>query len=487
MTKTLLWTAALLAVWMFASPSSGQCLTKNDSDSSAGDSAREALLKGQQEFSLDMLRTLVLGPGGSTMAPPPPPGPYPQYAKKVWFKRSDGDAPAQNVFFSPYSTYYALLMTYFGAAEGSTTANALRKALHMDDGDVKGDKLTAMQAYHLEKMFRTTVKAYSTMTPPPENATDEQKKSQGLGYELSVSNRLYFDNKEEVRPCLQKLLEAEIKKLDFENAPEPARNEINSWVEMETKGHIKDLIPQGGITHNTNLVVVNAAYFKGLWASQFSEERTVKEVFYESRSKQTLVEMMHQKGNFNHLVSERLGCQVLELPYMGETASLVILLPPFALPDGLERTIAQLNVDALREALAPGSALARPLEVAIPKFSIEQSIDLKPTLTHLGLGPIFDAEADFTDFVGEDDLNKKNMSKPTGRRPIALDAAIHRARVDIDEKGTEAAAATAIFSFRSSRPLEPTVFVANHPFAFFIYDRVAQSILFAGAYRSPRG
>ncbi|XP_071442479.1 serine protease inhibitor 88Ea-like isoform X2 [Hetaerina americana] len=479
----LFWSAAL---WAFTGPCAAQCLTKDDSSTAAGEGARQALLKGQQEFGLDMLRTLVLGPGGSTVAPPPPPGPYPSYAKKVWFKRSEVDA-VSNVFFSPYSTYYALLMTYFGAADGSTTASTLRKALHMDDGEVKGDKLTAMQAFHLEKMFRTTVKAYSTMMPDAQNGTDNQKSSQGLGYELSVSNRLYFDKKEEIRPCLRKMLESEIQNLDFENQPDAARNDINTWVEMETKGHIKDLIPDGGITANTNLVVVNAAYFKGLWASQFSPEHTVKEVFYESRSKQTLVEMMHQKGNFNHLVSERLGAQVLELPYTGETASLVILLPPFALPDGLERTVAQLNVDALREALAPGSALARPLEVAIPKFSTEQRLDLKPTLTHLGLGSLFNEEADFSDFVGEDDLTKKNMTGPSSRRRIALDAAIHQARVDIDETGTEAAAATALFSFRSSRPLEPTSFVANHPFVFLIYDRVAQSILFAGVFRSPRG
>lgn len=477
---------ALTVSMCFLALASSQCLTKNDNQERTDSGAREAFLIGQQEFSLDMLRTLVLGPNGSTIEPPPPPGPYP-YTSKQWFKRSD-DTPAKNVFFSPYSTYYALLMAYFGAAEGSTTAHALRKALHMDDGEgKKGDKLTAMQAFNLEKMLRSAVNVYSTMKPETSNSSGSQEESHGIGYDLTVSNRLYFDTKEEIRPCMQKLLENEIQRLDFEGAPEESRIKINTWVEEQTKGNIKNLIPQDGITVNTNLVVVNAAYFKGLWASQFSPERTKKEVFFESRSRQTLVEMMHQKGNFNHLVSERLGAQVLELPYTGESASLVILLPPFALADGLERVIAQLSVDALREALAPGSALARPLEVALPKFSIEQSIDLKPTLTHLGLGAIFGPEADFSGFVGEDDLNKKGTEKKSDRRPITLDAAIHRARVDLDETGTEAAAATALFSFRSSRPLEPASFTANHPFVFFIYNRVSQSIIFAGVYRSPRG
>ncbi|KAG8235041.1 hypothetical protein J437_LFUL017470 [Ladona fulva] len=471
-----LWTA-LAVTLSFLALVSAQCLTKDDNDARVDADARKALIKGQQEFGLDMLRVLVLGPNGSTIQPPPAPSAYP-YTSKQWFKRSD-DVQPKNVFFSPYSTYYALLLTYFGAAEGSTTANALRKALHMDDGEgKKGDKLTAMQAFNLEKMLRTAAK---TLNNGSENATN------GTGYDLSVSNRLYFDEKEPVRPCLAKLLADEITRLDFEGSPTKSREEINHWVEEQTKGHIKDLIPEDGITTNTNIVVVNAAYFKGLWASQFSPEQTKREVFYESRSRQTFVQMMHQKGNFNHMVSETLGAQILELPYTGETASLVILLPPFNLPDGLERTVAQLNVDALREALGPGSGFERPIEVALPKFSIEHSFDLKPTLSHLGLGSIFDIGADFSDFVGEDDLNKKDANETSSRRPIVLDAAIHKARVDLDETGTEAAAATALFSFRSSRPLEPTSFVANHPFVFLIYDRVAQSILFAGVYRSPRG
>jgi len=179
--------------------------------------------------------------------------------------------------------------------------------------------------------------------------------------------------------------------------------------------------------------------------------------------------MMKQKGAFNHITSEQLGANVLELPYKGNDISMFFILPPFDKPNGIEAVIKQLSIQSLQEIVEDD--IPRPVEVAIPKFTVEQTIELTPILERLGVGDLFQATSDLSGFTEEAGLH--------------LDDAVHKAKIAVDEQGTVAAAATAIFSFRSSRPLVPVRFIANHPFVYFLFDKKTQTIQFMGVYRSP--
>lgn len=182
------------------------------------------------------------------------------------------------------------------------------------------------------------------------------------------------------------------------------------------------------------------------------------------------------------MVSEELGVHILELPYKGEDVSMFILLPPFvsvqqSKSDGVRQLLRRLsdNTDSakeLREILDSGMP-PRDVELAIPRFSLERDLPVKDLLNAMGANTVLDTSSDFSGF-----------SEP-GEASVHLGDAVHRAKIELTEEGTTAAAATALFSFRSSRPTEPAVFTANHPFAYFIYDRPARTVLFAGIFRKP--
>ncbi|XP_059486944.1 serine protease inhibitor 88Ea-like [Neocloeon triangulifer] len=426
--EMLLW--ASIALLAAVSGAQAQCLGGKSAMTKTNRLDPQALPNAQRAFSAEMLRHLG--------------------------RRDENDTGlGSNLFFSPYSTYMALLLAYFGSA--STTEEVLQKGLHL--GQI--EKGRVMEAYKMERFFQGT----------------RAGKSDPTNYELSSANRLYFREQQELKECVSEFFKDEIQKLNFQSNPDEARSEINAWVAGQTKNRITDLLPSGAITPLTNVVLVNAGYFKGLWQSQFQPENTRKAVFYMSSTESALVDMMRQKGSFNHAVSQSLGAHLLELPYKGNEVSMVILLPPYLnQPDGgLQHLLARLTPEALQEAMEPGSMSARQVEVAIPKFSIDHSLELVPVLEKLGLGAVFQVDADLSGF--SDDKNAT----------IHLDGAVHKARLEVDEKGSVAAAATALFSFRSSRPLEPEQFVCDHPFVYLIVDKLGGgTILFAGIYRNPR-
>ncbi|PSN55974.1 Serine protease inhibitor 88Ea [Blattella germanica] len=408
---------AVVVAILLPGQSTQQCFSADDSTTPSNPHARQDLFTGEQAFSMALLREAV------------------------------AVNPTANVFFSPYSVYNALLLAYFGAA--NQTEASLKAALRIPTGQ---SKISTMQAYRFEKYFQ-----------------DMRTINGSESYELRSANKLFISKDKKLRDCIAQLFEDEVQSLDYKANPEASRQLINSWVETQTKRHIQELIPQDKITTDTELVLANAAYFKGLWQSQFLPEHTRKEVFYVSHSKQALVDMMKQKGTFNHLVSERLGAHVLELPYKGNDISMFIILPPFAKTNGIEAVIKQLSVESLQEMIEDD--LPRNVEVSIPKFTIEQSIELTPILERLGVGDLFQSTSDLSGFTGEQGLR--------------LDEAVHKAKISVDEQGTVAAASTAIFSFRSSRPLTPARFIANHPFVYLLFDKTSQTIQFMGVYRSP--
>ncbi|XP_063224204.1 serine protease inhibitor 88Ea-like [Bacillus rossius redtenbacheri] len=410
--------ATLLLLAAQARPGSPQCLTLDDSRQPSNPDARAALSRGQQAFSLDLMRTV-------------------------------SKASKDNMFFSPSSIYNALLLPYFGAA--NQTEKSLRQILRIPDSQ---DKLSIMQAYRLEKFFQAMRAT---------NGSDS--------YELRSPSRVFASSGLRLRQCMLQLFEDDLVRVDFAADPGAARLQVNSWVEAQTRGNIKDLLQQGAVTPSTELVLVNAAYFKGLWQAQFLPENTRKEVFFISPSEKTLVSMMKQKGVFNHLVSERLGAYILELPYKGKDVSMFVFLPPFMKSDAVDSLIQRLDADALAEVVSEDGLQAQEMEVALPRFSAEQELELSPILEKMGVGDLFKPTAD--------------LSGLTEGQGVQLNEAVHKARIDVDEKGTEAAAATALLFYRSSRPLKLTHFVCNHPFVYLLFDRVSQTVLFSGVYRRP--
>lgn len=171
------------------------------------------------------------------------------------------------------------------------------------------------------------------------------------------------------------------------------------------------------------------------------------------------------------MTSEKLKAHILELPYKGDEVSMVIILPRFE-NNAIDKLIKQLSEESIQDLIDLDSLYPRPVEVEMPRFSVEKTMNLRPVFERLGLSELFSDEADFSTLTGESDS-------------VHFNGAVHKAKVEVDEDGTVAAAATAIFTFRSSRPLEPTRFVANHPFLYFIYDKVSQNILFMGVYKVP--
>ncbi|XP_048005524.1 serine protease inhibitor 88Ea-like [Leguminivora glycinivorella] len=401
---------------LLVSTVTGQCFYKDDSSKKLDPEARTSLYKGQLEFTLNL------------------------------FNAINDENPTDNIFFSPFSVYHSLLLAYFSS--GGQTEESLRESLQIAKSL---DKINLISAYKADRRSR---------------ATNNNSES----YEFNSANKMFVDETLDVRQCLLDVFEEELERLNFHETPSESREHINKWVATATKNHIQQLIPEDGITHTTKLVLANAAYFKGVWASKFPAERTKKEAFFVSETRQTLVPFMKQKGTFHFMVSEDLGAQILELPYKGNDISMYILLPPYSMKEGVKNIIANLTPERLA-AVVEESYMGREVIVEIPKFSIEKSLPLKPILQTVGVGDLFNSTSDFTTLTDDH---------------VSFDDAVHKAKIQIDEEGTVAAAATAIFGFRSSRPAEPTRFVANFPFVYLVYERPTNSILFMGVYRDPK-
>lgn len=205
-------------------------------------------------------------------------------------------------------------------------------------------------------------------------------------------------------------------------------------------------------------------------------------------------------------VSEQLGAHVLELPYKGHDVSMYILLPPFVKGMGVEGTAGVSNgVDGILGALTPDVVLdlvddqlmPRQVEVAIPTFKVEQSADLVQVRKTSWQGVpnlLLEGKSNLTmcpqtlEALGVGDLFKPtaNLTSLTGQPGILFDRIMHKAKIEVDEQGTKAAGATAVFAFRSSRPLTPIQFICNHPFVYMLYDKGQKTVLFAGVYRTPK-
>lgn len=344
-----------------------------------------------------------------------------------------------NFFLSPHSISMALSMTMAGA---------------------DGDTLDQMeQALHLavpEPAFHDAINALDQALTAPRTA--EPDDAEGEPLELATANSLWgqagYPFRQQFLDRIAQSYDAGMNVVDFEREAEASRLAINAWVAERTDGKITELIPKGVIDGLTRLVLVNTITFKASWVDEFEDARPGPFTTADG-TKVTAQMMSHGTG----AVATGDGWQSVSIPYVGGAHLLVIV------PDDL----ADFEQTLTPEVLAAAADAQGPADVTLPKFSVTSDLDLIPTLASLGIEDLFKA--------GEADL-----SRIDGTNGLYVSAAIHQATIDVDEKGTQAAAATAVIVGLSSAPAP---FEVDKPFIFAIRDDATGAILFTGRVTDP--
>jgi len=347
-----------------------------------------------------------------------------------------------NIFFSPYIISTAFGMTYAGAR--GETEKQMAKAMHFS---LSQDKLH----------------------PAFSNLQDKLDKVQKKGHvQLHVANSLWPHNKypfkEKFLSLVKKYYKTEITAVDYVSQSEKARKTINSWIAEKTQNKIMMPIPPGALDKYTRLVLANAIYFKGNWESQFNKKDTYDGLFKLSPDKTVKTPMMHQKKGFGYWADKDL--QVLEMPYVGGDLSMLVLLPTRV--DGLSQLEKRLNIENLRKWTI--RLRWKTVDICLPKFKLECDFSLGRALQTMGM---VDAFTDNADFSGMDGTNW-----------LYIAAVLHKALLDVNEEGTEAAAANILEMKIVGGPL-PLQFRADHPFVFLIRENQTGSILFIGRMTDP--
>ena len=347
----------------------------------------------------------------------------------------------QNVFFSPYSIFTAVAMCYDGA-ENSTK-----------------EQMANVFNFPLNK---------AVLGMSSKDVISEIN-SENSEYELETANALWmqkdFDIKQQYISNAVNYYSGKVAKVDFVNQPENSRVMINDWVESKTNDKIKDLIPDGVINSGTRLILTNAIYFNGKWKNEFDKENTQNQSFYPSQDEEITVETMYAKRKFNY--GENSNAKILELPYKGNDLCMYIVLPNENAIEEFETSFSFNDYNTLK------SNMDSKYEVRtwLPKFKFETKTELANQLQEMGMKDAFDD-------------NNATFSGISDER-LKISKVIHQAFVDVQEEGTEAAAATAVVmdECESVEPIRD--FKANHPFMFFIEDKRTGCILFMGKVESP--
>lgn len=349
-----------------------------------------------------------------------------------------------NLLFSPYSISIALAMTYAGA-RGETELQ-MAQALHFPPAQEELHPAIALLEAKLGE-----IGAKGSIEIRTANALWPHVRYQFLDEFLKLTREYYG---------------VATTPVDY-GEPEAARQTINGWVEGKTEAKIKELIPPGILDPLTRLVLTNAIYFKGNWAHQFAKEMTEDAPFLVTPSETVRVPLMAQKHAFGYGETDDL--QTVELPYTGNDLAMVVLLPKKA--DGLAELEAALTAENLGK--WTDNLREREVRVLMPRFKVSQGIELKGILTSMGMADAFDA-------------NKANFSGMDGcEGSLYIAAALHKAFVEVNEEGTEAAAATAVVMGLRFAPPPPPTFRADHPFVFMIREKSTGSILFLGRVVNP--
>ena len=389
---------------------------------------------GSPQASAQDLDTLVLGNNA--------------FAFDLYRALSEGEG---NLFFSPFSVSQALAMTLAGAR--GETERQMRNTLHYE---LTQDRLH-----------------------PTFNALDRELTSRGKGLEgeenqffrLNIANAIWGQQGYEFLPTFVDALAehygAGLRPLDFAGAPEDSRIRINDWVFDETEGKIEDLLQPGKVHRLTRLVLTNAIYFNASWSWPFDKRLTEERPFRLAGGETIMAPMMSETSDDFYGFAESKGYQAVDVPYSLGEMSMTILLPDEGTFQEFEDS---LNAEVLTRIL--DDIEIDYITLTMPLFEFESEFSLGETLARMGMPDAFGAHADF--------------SGMTGNRGLSISKVVHKAFVSVDEKGTEAAAATGVMMMLSLPGKDPIPVTVDRPFIFFIRDTATGTVLFLGRVMNPK-
>ncbi|BFZ17326.1 hypothetical protein BsWGS_20366 [Bradybaena similaris] len=364
------------------------------------------------------------------------------------FKVVRKDLKGKNAFFSPLSISAALSMTQIGARENTAKEMAQVLGWESENGE------------QIHQQFQK----YLTKLQKPSDI-----------YQLSTANRIFLEKTftviEDFTKKTKEWYLAEPVQANFKEAPESEAAKINTWVAEQTQNKIKDLFGAGVIDSLTRMVLVNAIYFKGKWDKEFDAKSTSPKPFKLSPEQTIDVPTMFNKQVYGFYKDSELKFTAVELLYKGQELGMVIILPDEDF--GLEQLVEALTPEKLNSVIKDVSLNKEKIQLYLPKFEITSSYMLKQALTSLGMVDAF--SQDTADFSGM-----------TGQRDLVLSEVAHKAFVQVNEEGTEAAAATGAVMVLCCMPPPVPVVEVDHPFLFLISDHRADgSILFLGQVDNP--
>ncbi|XVH32650.1 serpin family protein [Haloferacaceae archaeon DSL9] len=405
----------------------------DDEDAPAVDEAvRAELVRENTEFAFDLHRTLVAAD------------------------------PAENLLASPYSISVALAMTYAGARDETAEQMADALGYTLDEDDLH-EAFAALEA-------RLAALGDDVDVDGDDEGGDEDE---GVPFTLNLANAVWgqtdYPFYEDYLDFLETHYGAGMRSVDYQADPEAAREEINAWVADRTEDRIDELLPEGSLDELARLVLTNAVYFEANWEHTFPEDRTADGEFTALDGSTRRVPMMNTDGRFPH--AEVDGHQLIDLPYAGGDASMLIVLPEDGAFEGLEAEIDAEWLAGAVDALEAGEGT-----IAMPKFGFESGFQLEDALSELGMPIAFEyPEADFGDMA---DL------EATGEGLFIWDV-YHDTFIEVDENGTEAAAATGVVVGTESAAMDPFEMTVDRPFLFAIRDRGTGAVVFLGRVVDP--
>jgi serpin B len=352
---------------------------------------------------------------------------------------------SENLIFSPYSIGTVLAMIYSGS--GGKTETEMSEVLYFPPPELLDP---------VESGMRESMQATDTVR----------------GIEFRLANAIWaqenFSFLADYLARVGKYYKAPLTLLDFiePSNREESRKKINYWVEENTNNRILDIIQPGILDASTRLVLTNAIYFNGGWMFPFDKATTSPSLFHHSKQGSAKTDFMHQTSSYPYYEDEEI--QAISLPYKNNRMALMVILPKSI--EGWRMISQVINYERINMVIS--GMETREVQLALPKFRSELQINLSQELTSMGMGTAFSRHADLSGMTGEENLY--------------VDEVIHKAFIEVNEQGTEAAAATAaVISLKSGLRDDPVRFNADHPFVFFLLDRQTGCIIFTGRLVKP--
>ncbi|KAG7218888.1 hypothetical protein INR49_019474 [Caranx melampygus] len=374
-----------------------------------------------------------------------------RFALSLYKQLSVSRTPASNIFMSPISVSTAFAMTKLGACD-----QTLEQIMKVFEFDTIKEKTSDQVHFFFAKL----------------NCRLYRKKDETT--ELISANRLFGDKSLVFNETYQNISEtvygAKLLPLNFKDNPEQARTTINDWISNKTENRIQDTLPAGVLDSTTVLVLVNTIYFKGQWKNKFDTESVFSSDFHVSESRTCPVDMMYQETKFRYKNFLEEHIQILEMPYRGDDITMVLILPSRG--TRLSQVEENLTLNKLSHWLSQMKETT--VSVHVPRFRVEDSFSLKEQLQAMGLVDLFSPEAASLPGILED-----------GEDGLFITDAFHKAFLEVNEEGSEAAAATAVVAIGRSINLNREVFVADRPFLVLIRESTINALLFIGRVADP--